>query len=192
MSPTRPVRSLVHTLTLACVALLWIATTLPTAAHPADEILERDFVHVHPDGIEIEMRISAGIIKLYKVWEDADTNHDGTVTATEREQFGQMLATGYDVTLDGAAATLIYVPDSLGMAATRDEFGRQGAAPDGATVTAVFRLPLDVMRTPHTAIINVNHYNAYANGSEAWIAPRSFTPMPPRCERDGARADQRL
>ncbi len=148
MSPTRLVRASLR-LRLACVALLWMRTTLPAAAHPADEILERDFVHVHTDGIEIEMRISAGIIKLYKVWEDADTNHDGTVTEAEREQFGQMLATGYDVTLDGTAAPLSYVPGSLGMAATRDEFGRQGAAPDGATVTAVFRLPLDARHDAH-------------------------------------------
>jgi len=160
---------------LACVAVLWTASALPAAAHPADEILERDFVHVHTDSIEIEMRISAGIIKLYKVWDDADTNGDATVTEAEREQFGQMLATGYDVTLDGTVAPLRYVPGSLGMATTRAEFGRQGASPDGATVTAVFRLPLDATRT-HTASINVNHYNAYANGSGGVDRPPELYP----------------
>jgi len=171
VSPTHRI----HAFVLVCVALLWTASALPAAAHPADEILERDFVHVHVDGIEIEMRISAGIIKLYKVWDDADTNGDATVTEAEREQFGQMLATGYDVTLDGTVAPLRYVPGSLGMATTRAEFGRQGAAPDGASVTAVFRLPLEAART-HTASINVNHYNAYANGSAGVDRPPELYP----------------
>jgi len=175
VSPNRYVCALVRILALAGIALLWTASAPPAAAHPADEILERDFVHVRPDGIEVEMRISAGIIKLYKVWEDADTNGDGTVTEAEREQFGQMLATGYDVTLDGVATPLRYVPGSLGMAATRDAFGRQGASPDGATVTAVFRLPLDAAHM-HTTTINVNHYNAYANGSEGVDRPPELYP----------------
>ena len=156
---------LMRTSAVVILALFGMTATIPAAAHPADEILERDFVHVHADSIEIETVISAGIIKLYKVWDDADTDGSAQMTEAKRDQFGQFLTAGYDATLDGTKLPVTYVSGSLKIAATRDEFARQGAGPEGAIVTAVFRLPLDPART-HTLRLSVNHYNAYASGSD--------------------------
>lgn len=156
---------LMRAFALVILALLGMTATIPAAAHPADEILERDFVHVHTDSIEIETVISAGIIKLYKVWDDADTDGSAQMTEAKRDQFGQFLTAGYGATLDGTKLPVTYVSGSLKMAATRDEFAQQGAGPEGAIVTAVFRLPLDPAHA-HTLLLSVNHYNAYASGSD--------------------------
>jgi len=160
-----PLPRLMRAFTLVILALCGMTATIPAAAHPADEILERDFVHIHTDSIEIETVISAGIIKLYKVWDDADSDGSAQMTEAKRDQFGQFLTAGYDAILDGTKVPITYIAGSLKMAATREEFARQGAGPEGAIVTAVFRLPLDPART-HTLLLSVNHYNAYASGSD--------------------------
>ncbi len=144
-------------------SFLVLLTGAPVTAHPADEIIERNLVHIGQDGITVEVTISAGAIKLLKVWTDADTNNDKRVDAAEREAFGQFLATGYEARIDGVLVPTTYRPGSLTMAATLQDFEVQAADPSGATVSAVYTLPFAPGAARHEITFLVNHYNAYSN-----------------------------
>ncbi|HEY8293183.1 MAG TPA: hypothetical protein VIG44_11875, partial [Thermomicrobiales bacterium] len=72
----------------------------PVGAHPADEINERDAVHITPDAIAIDLAISAGALTLRRLWADADTNGDAILDAGEADAYGAFLARGMQVTTD--------------------------------------------------------------------------------------------
>jgi nickel/cobalt exporter len=148
----------------ACVALVaLLAGAAPVVAHPADEILEQDTVTVRPDGITINLTISAGAIKLLKIWSDVDTNNDKRLDAAEIEAYGRFLATGYAVDVDGQSLPAAYELGTLVMKTAYEDFELQGADPTGAMVNATFTVAFPAAPDRHEIIVSVNHYNAYSN-----------------------------
>lgn len=157
----------------AVFALLFFAVISPTgaSAHPADEINERDIVHLSPDSISIDMTISAGAIKLGSLWRDADTNHDSRLDDHERKAFGEMLARGITLRENGELLALTYLPDSLAMLPTLRDFALQGADPSGAIVTASFRAAITLTDAPHEITLAVTHYRALNNNRPPDLIP---------------------
>ena len=167
-----------------CRAIIMFAVSLgilcmapPVAAHPADEINERDLVHIKPDGITIEMAISAGALTVRRLWADADTNGDATLDTQEREAYGTMLARGIHVTTDSTAVALTYLPGTLDMKSTERDFTLQGADATGATVTAQFAAPFNGLDAPHEITITVQHYTHVEYGRPAELYPDATAPL---------------
>jgi ABC-type nickel/cobalt efflux system permease component RcnA len=154
---------------LAVVGLLCGAMSV--AAHPADEILEQDMVHLRPDGITVDLTISAGTIKLLLVWTDVDRNRDKRVDAAEMDAYGQFLATGYTVTIDGKSVPISYQPGSVRMKTAYQDFELQGADPTGAMVNATFTIPFTAGDARHEITMLVNHYNGLSNDRPPELYP---------------------
>jgi nickel/cobalt transporter (NicO) family protein len=155
---------------------LALALATPARAHPADEILERDLVHVRSDAIQIDLTISAGAITLLTIWKVADANGDGTLDAEENEAFGTALAAGFGATVDGGATRVQYIPGSLRMAQTRQAFSRQGADANGATVSAAFTLPFDASAAREVAFA-VDHFRAADGAKPPDLIPNANAPL---------------
>ncbi len=149
----------------------------PVRAHPADEIVERDAVHLRPDALIIEMRVSAGALALRRLWADADTNGDAILDAGEQETYGAFLARGMQVTTDGAPVPLTYVPGSLDMKRTLRDFQVQGADATGATVLAQFVAPFNGVDAPHEITVAVQHYTRVEYGRPAELYPDAVAPL---------------
>lgn len=149
----------------------------PAAAHPADEINERDAVHLRSDGIAIEMTISAGALTLRDLWADADRNGDGLLNGEETAAFGAFLARGIAVSADGHPLPLTYTADSLEMKMTLRDFTLQGADATGATVRARFDAPFEDSTASHDITIVVHHYNHRANGRPVELIPDASAPI---------------
>ena len=153
-----------------------VTVTLPVSAHPADEINERDIVHIGPDGIEITMTISAGSITYLAVWQDADADGDRELTAPEREAFGRKLGSAYVVTVDGVPVPAGYIEHSLQIATTLRSFTLASGDPAGATVLATFRVPCD-MSAPHEVTVAVIHFPPSVNGKTPQIIAEADPPL---------------
>ncbi len=149
----------------------------PVAAHPADEINERDAVHVRPDGIGIEMTVSAGALTLRDIWADADRNGDGILDGQETAAFGAFLGRGIRVSADGNPLSLAYTANSLEMQPTLRDFTLQGADATGATVRARFDVPFDASSTKHEITLSIQHYNHRANGRPVELIPDAAAPL---------------
>jgi nickel/cobalt exporter len=162
--------------TILLVLPLALAFATPARAHPADEILERDLVHVQSDAIEIDLTISAGAITLLTVWKAADTSGDGILSADEHEAFGAVLAAGFVTKVDGNAATVRYVPGSLQMAATQQAFSLQGVDASGATVSAAFIMPFDTSAAREVTVA-VNHFRAADGAKPPDLIPNAAAPL---------------
>ncbi len=159
---------------VVAVCGLFGAVCLPAylaAAHPADEIIERDTVHVRADGVAIEMTISAGVIKAGLVWSDVDTDNNKELSPAEQETYGAFLAAGYEMRVDGAALPMEYVPGSLDIATMFRTFQTQAGDPNGAIVRATFRAAIPRPDAPHDITLLVNHYNAYSNDRPPELYP---------------------
>lgn len=149
----------------------------PVAAHPADEINERGAVHLRPDGLKIEMTISAGALTLRDLWADADRNGDGALDGDETAAFGAFLARGFTVSADGNPLSPAYVGDSVEMKTTLRDFTLQGADATGATVRARFDVPFDASAASHEITIVVRHYNHRATGRPVELIPDAAAPL---------------
>ncbi len=147
------------------------------AAHPADEINERDFVHIRPDGIGIEMTVSAGALTLRDIWADADRNGDGFVDEREIAGFGAVLARGFTIVADGTSLTPDYTGGSLEMKPTLHDFQLQGADATGAIVRARFDAPFAASAAPHEITISIRHYNYRAYGRPVELIPDATAPL---------------
>lgn len=170
-----------RSLARAVISLIALAVTLciahPVTAHPADEINERDLVHITPAGLTVEMTVSAGAITLRRPWADADTNGDAVLDEQEQEAYGALLARGIQMTTDGAPTPLTYVPGSLAMKTTLRDFTLQGADATGATVFARFVAPFDGLGAPHALTITIGHYTHVAYGRPAELTPDAAAPI---------------
>lgn len=164
MDTSRRKRHLVASVLRTLVFIGLLIGAVPVAAHPADEILEQDTVSFRPDGITIDLTISAGTIKLLQVWSDADTNHDKLLDAAELDAYGWLLATGYTAKIDGTLVLVTYQPGSLKMKTTYQDYELQGADPTGAMVDAIFTIPFTAGDKQHEITMLANHYNAPGNG----------------------------
>lgn len=156
---------------LIIFAVCLVPPAWAVGAHPADEIIERDLVHVRPDSVMIDLTISAGSIKLLKVWTDADTNDDKRLSDDEREQYGAFLASGYEARVDDAIVPVAYEPGSLQMRASFRDFALQGADPNGALVKASFRIATGSVTARRAVTLLVNHYNAFSNDRPPELYP---------------------
>ena len=170
-----------RSLARAVIALIAVVVILcivrPVTAHPADEINERDLVHITTDGLTVEMTVSAGALTLRRPWADADTNGDAVLDAHEQEAYGALLARGMHLTTDGMPTPLTYVPDTLAMKTTLRDFTLQGADATGATVFARFVAPFDSSGAPHEITITVEHYTHVAYGRPAELSPDAAAPI---------------
>lgn len=178
----------------AFFAILFALTLIapcPVSAHPADEINERDSVRVSPDGATIETSISVGAVTAFTVWRDADTNHDGTVDTAEAEAYGEFLASGFHMLLDGAPIAATYERGSLRIPATWVDFERATADASGALVTATFHLPSNLGRDSHELALIVTHYTHAPYGRPATFSPEA-TPTLGVVVQGGADVDLRL
>lgn len=164
------------------VAIAWLLIlcaafgSVSVAAHPADEINERDLVHVAPDGLLLDTEIGAGAVTLLTVWEQADTNRDGIVDDAEREAFGTHLAEGIVVRVDGARVPTHYLPSSLAMARTREAFMLQGAEAAGATVAARFAIPAGIAAASEVTL-SVTHFAAQDGARTPELIPDAAAPL---------------
>lgn len=152
---------------------LTLIVSSPLSAHPADEINERDNVHVSPDGATIKATISVGAVTAFTVWRDADTNHDGTVDTAEVEAYGEFLASGFHVLLDSQPIPATYERGSLRIPATWQDFERATADASGALVTAIFHLSSDLEQIPHELSLAVTHYTHTPYGRPATFSPEA-------------------
>ena len=171
------VRSLARAVIVLIALVVMLCMTHPVSAHPADEINERDLVHINPDGLTVEMTVSAGAITLRRPWADADTNGDAVLDAQEQENYGALLAHGMHVTTDGVPIPLTYVPGTLAMKTTLRDFTLQGADATGATVFARFVAPFDGLGAPHEITVTVEHYTHVAYGRPAELSPDAAAPI---------------
>jgi nickel/cobalt exporter len=162
--------------TMLLVLPLALVLAIPVRAHPADEILERDLVHVQSNAIQIELTISAGAITLLTVWKAADTNGDGVLSIDEHEAFGSALGVGFAAKVDGTASPMQYVPDSLRMAETQQAFSLQGADASGATVSATFIMPFNAA-TAREVTIAVNHFRSADGAKPPDLIPNADPPL---------------
>jgi nickel/cobalt transporter (NicO) family protein len=165
-----------HLTILLLVLPLALALATPARADPADEILERDLVHVQSDAIRIDLTISAGAITLRTVWKAADTNGDGMLDAGDREAFGAALAAGFAAKVDGSSAQVQYVPGSLQMAQSAQAFSLQGTDARGATVDAAFTLPFDAGVGREVAIA-VTHFRTADGAKPPDLIPSADAPL---------------
>lgn len=147
----------------------------PTYAHPADEINERDLVHIGRDVMTVDMAISAGAITLRTVWKAADTNGDGTLDANEREAFGVDLARGFTVLVDGNAVPVRYDANSLQMASTQRAFTLEGGDAGGATVSAAFLVPFPALDGGEVTIA-VAHFREADGAKPPEVVPSADAP----------------
>jgi nickel/cobalt transporter (NicO) family protein len=162
--------------TIILVLPIALALARPAHAHPADEILERDLVHVQSDAMQIDLTISAGAITLLTVWKAADTNRDGALDAADRDAFGAALADGFAVNIDGATARVQYVPGSLRMADTERAFALQGADASGAIVAAAFTVPFDAPAAREVTVA-VDHFHAADGAKPPDLIPNADPPL---------------
>ncbi|MGI8855990.1 MAG: nickel/cobalt transporter [Thermomicrobiales bacterium] len=176
MSSSPSGRLLVRIVLLMLVVPLVVARAEPARAHPADEILERDLVHVHADAMQIDLTISAGAITLLTVWKAADTNGDDALDAAEGEAFGAALADGFGVKIDGGNAHVQYVPGSLHMADSARAFALQGGDAGGATVSAAFTMPFDAS-TAREVTVAVHHFRAADGAKPPDLIPNADVPL---------------
>lgn len=169
-------RFVVRRMLLMLVVPLTLAGALPARAHPADEILERDLLHVHADAMQLDLTITAGAITLLTVWKTADTNGDGALDAAEGEAFGAALADGFAISIDGVTALMRYVPGSLHMAEMERAFALQGGDAGGATVGASFTMPFD-SSTAREVTIAVHHFGAADGAKPPDVIPNADAPL---------------
>ncbi|MGI8689076.1 MAG: nickel/cobalt transporter [Thermomicrobiales bacterium] len=169
-------RSLARTVIALIALVVMLCLTQPLSAHPADEINERDLVHINADGMTIEMTVSAGALTLRRPWADADTNGDGVLDEQEQNAYGALLARGIHLTTDGVPTPLTYVPGTLAMKTTLRDFTLQGADATGATVFARFAAPFDGLGVPHEVTIAVEHYTHVEYGRPAELYPDAAAP----------------
>lgn len=165
----------VVTVLAASLVVLFMAHAV--LAHPADEINERDLLHIRPDSITIEMTISAGALTVRRLWADADTNGDETLNEQEREAYGAMLARGMRVTMDDAPVAVTYLPDTLEMKTTERDFTLQGADATGATVNARFMASFNGLDAPHEITVTIQHYTHVEYGRPAEVYPDATAPL---------------
>lgn len=177
MSRRCSARLLAHSAIALIALVVLLCLTQPVSAHPADEINERDLVHLNADGMTVEMTVSAGALTLRRPWADADTNGDGVLDAQEQEAYGAMLARGMLLTTDGVPTPLAYVPGTLAMKTTLRDFTLQGADATGATVFARFVAPFDGLGAPHEVTITVEHYTHVDYGRPADLYPDAAAPI---------------
>lgn len=170
-------RSLARSVIALLALVVMLCLTQPVNAHPADEINERDLVHINADGMTVEMTVSAGALTLRRPWADADTNGDGVLDAQEQEAYGALLARGIQMTTDSVPTPLTYVPGTLAMKTTFRDFTLQGADATGATVFARFVAPLDGLGAPHEMTVTVEHYTHVAYGRPAELSPDAAAPI---------------
>jgi len=170
-------RSLAHSVIALVALVVMLCLTQPVNAHPADEINERDLVHLNADGMTVEMTVSAGALTLRQPWADADTNGDGILDVQEQEVYGALLARGMHLTTDGVPTPLAYVPGTLAMKTTLRDFTLQGADATGATVSARFVAPFDGLGAPHEVTLTVEHYTHVEYGRPADLYPDAAAPI---------------
>lgn len=163
---------------IVAAALLFIqGMTRPVIAHPADEINERDAIHISPGAITIDIAISAGALTLRRLWSDADTNADAILDRQEQDTYGAFLARGIQINIDGVPVSLTYVPDTLDMKRTLRDFQLQGADATGATVLARCTAPFDGLGAPHEVTVAVQHYTHVEYGRPAELSPDATAPL---------------
>ena len=177
MSRRSSARLLAHSVIALVALVVMLCLTRPVSAHPADEINERDLVHINAGGMTVEMTVSAGALTLRRPWADADTNGDGILDAQEQEAYGALLARGTHLTTDGVPAPLTYVPGTLAMKTTLRDFTLQGADATGATVFARFVAPFDGLGAAHEVTITVEHYTHVDYGRPAELYPDAAAPI---------------
>lgn len=153
-----------------------ILLAAPAYAHPADEINERDFVHIGRDAMTIDLAMSAGAITLRTVWKAADTNGDGTLDTSEREAFGADLARGFTVMADSIPVPTRYDSGSLQIATTLQAFSLHGADAGGATVTARFAVAVAVSTTSEITIA-ATHFRDADGAKPVELVPSADAPL---------------
>lgn len=103
---------------LSIILLLVLAPQNAAHAHPVDMYTQNQSVIVAMDGLHVDLKITPGPLLADGVWNDADTNQDGSVSQEEAQAWGASLFSRWNAKLDDQPlnqqpAENIYWPTSL-------------------------------------------------------------------------------
>jgi nickel/cobalt transporter (NicO) family protein len=92
------------------LALAFAAVFVGVAnAHQSDEYAHNTYLSVAASGVEVEMQLTPGPLVGSQLAALIDTNHDGTFTENEARRYGESVAQGLSLTVDGTARPVVLV-----------------------------------------------------------------------------------
>jgi ABC-type nickel/cobalt efflux system permease component RcnA/Tol biopolymer transport system component len=139
------------------VMTVFICTLLvvsPVWAHPPDMYFHVLTVHVSPQGIQVTWAVTPGPMLAYKVWNEADTDQDGSISPDEARAWAQPSLP--DLVLDNGA-TLTWNLESVEWPAVLADF-EAGTQPIQIELTSGWP---GTLRGDHRFIL----YNSYQEAS---------------------------
>ena len=89
---------------LLCVGLLLVATT--AAAHRLDEYLQATTIAVEKDSMELEIRLTPGILVFPTVFADIDRDADGAASEAEQRAYAERVLGDLALSVDGRRVSL--------------------------------------------------------------------------------------
>src|SRR4051812_38172931 len=87
--------------TAAVVMLAWVAAAQPAFAHRLDEYLQDTSVSLHPDHVDVQVRLTPGVAVFAEVLAIIDTNGDGALSQAERQAYAERVIGDLSLRVDG-------------------------------------------------------------------------------------------
>jgi hypothetical protein len=103
-------RTLAVPIGLLCV---WLAMPAKATAHRLDEYLQATRLSVERDHVELEIDLTAGMNVATQVFGLIDTNHDGQISAPERDAYARSVLKSVVLSVDGRTVPMNLLDSQL-------------------------------------------------------------------------------